>query len=402
MKRLKAYIALFSAVVLMAGIVLQVFPTRTVEAAQITNRSLTLQAGGGGDGGSKPGGTVNHLFTFTLPTVGGGSTNDVGSIKFQYCTTAAPVPLGIGCVAPAGISVSGVTLGNESGATGFTGMDKVNDDDDILTSTPLNTVILERPSASALGVSGTLPVSYRLDGVVNPNTARTFFVRISTYNSLDGTGTPIDTGTVAAATSTQIVLTGTMPESLVFCAGKTVTTTSGVPDCSTVTTGLIDFDRLFSPTDTALSTSQMAASTNAGTGYAITVNGPTLTSGSNTIAGLATPTTSQFGNAQFGTNVVLNDGTTVNAGPNMTTMPTGYAPSADPALANNATRHAHPLTGYDANGLFTFNSGNAVADSNSLGSDAQIYTNSYIVNVPGSQPAGTYSTTLTYICTATF
>jgi hypothetical protein len=391
MKRLKAYIALFSAVVLMAGIVLQVFPSRTVEAAQITARSLTLQAGatdsdgdGINDGGSQPGGFANHFFQFNLP-----SSTSMGSIKFEYCTTAAAVPLGINCNLPTGLDTTTATLGSQVGVAGMT----------LSTGSANGTIILSRASPSIISPGG---VSYRLDHVKNPTSAMTFFVRITTYDDTAAAGTAIDTGTVAAATSTQIKITGTMPESLVFCAGKTITTTSGVPDCSTVTTGLIDFDRLFSPTDTALSTSQMAASTNAGTGYAITVNGPTLTSGSNTIAGLATPTTSQFGNAQFGMNVVLNDGSTVNAGPVMTTMPTGYAPSADPALANNATRHAHPLTGYDANGLFTFNNGDAIADSNSLGSDAQIYTNSYIVNVPGSQPAGSYSTTLTYICTATF
>jgi hypothetical protein len=44
------------------------------------------------------------------------------------------------------------------------------------------------------------------------------------------------------------------------------------------------------------------------------------------------------------------------------------------------------------------NSGNA-----SLGpSDSQNYTVSYIVNIPASQASGLYTTTLTYVCTATF
>jgi hypothetical protein len=54
---------------------------------------------------------------------------------------------------------------------------------------------------------------------------------------------------------------------------------------------------------------------------------------------------------------------------------------------------------------FRFVSGESIADSGNavLGaSDSQIYTNSYMVNVPGSQAAGTYTTTLTYICTPTF
>jgi hypothetical protein len=233
-------------------------------------------------------------------------------------------------------------------------------------------------------------VSYRLDGIKNPTDAETFFVRISTYGSLDGTGSAIDTGTVAAATSTQIQLNGTMPESLVFCAGKTVGTTSGVPDCGTVTTGVVDFDRLFSPTDTALATSQMAASTNAGSGYAITVNGPTLTSGSNTINAMASADTSKHGISQFGMNLVTN------------TTPTIGAAIAPLSNGTNYNAEPTPSSGYDVADSFKFASGNTVADSTSKGTDAQIYTVGYIVNVPGSQPAGTYASTLTYICTPTF
>lgn len=45
----------------------------------------------------------------------------------------------------------------------------------------------------------------------------------------------------------------------------------------------------------------------------------------------------------------------------------------------------------------------AASTSASVGTGSgQIFTVSYIVNVPGSQPAGNYTTTLTYICTPTF
>ena len=84
---------------------------QTVSAAQITLRSLTLQAGAT-DGGSKAGGVVNHLFTFTLPNTTGGN---VGSIKFLYCTTAAG-----GCTTPTGLVTTSATMGTQTGATGFT------------------------------------------------------------------------------------------------------------------------------------------------------------------------------------------------------------------------------------------------------------------------------------------
>jgi hypothetical protein len=189
-----------------------------------------------------------------------------------------------------------------------------------------------------------------------------------------------------------------MPESLVFCTGGTVTTTAGVPDCATVTSGAIAFNQLFSPTDTATATSQMAASTNAGSGYIITVNGPTLTSGSNTITATHTLAGGDLGIrgiSQFGTNLKANTTTTSNPA-----VGTEVAPAA-----NGTNYKGEATTGYSTVDHFRFLTGDTIADSangGAGGTDAQIFTNSYIVNVPGSQPAGTYTTTLTYICTPTF
>ncbi|HEY2004533.1 MAG TPA: hypothetical protein VGH44_05470, partial [Candidatus Saccharimonadia bacterium] len=58
-------------------------------------------------------------------------------------------------------------------------------------------------------------------------------------------------------------------------------------------------------------------------------------------------------------------------------------------------------TNYNTANSFRFVSGETVASSSAV-SNAQKFTNSYIVNVPGSQPAGLYASTMTYICTATF
>ena len=351
-------------------------------AAQITSRSLTLQAGTT-DGGAKPSGVVNHFFQFTLPTTG-----NVGSIKFLYCTTAAGT-----CTTPAGLSTTAATMGSQSGATGFT-----------LNNTTNGSPYVTRTAAS---ITGPLAVSYQLLGVTNPNATDgycaqsvtapscTFFVRISSYATTDTTGASTDTGTVTASVNEDIVLTGTMPESLVFCTGATVGTTSSVPDCATATDGAISFNQLFSPTDTATATSQMAASTNAGSGYAITINGVTLTSGSNTITAMGSATTGVRGTSQFGTNLKAN--TTATSTPAIGT-------EVSPA-ANGTNYKGQSKVGYNTVDNFKFVTGDIVAASDNGGaggSDAQIFTNSYIVNVPGSQPAGTYTSTLTYICTPTF
>ena len=349
-------------------------------AAQIVDRSLTLLTGSGGDGGSLPGGTVNHQFDFTVPSTG--ATN-IGSIRFEYCTTAAGA-----CTIPTGLDTTSAALGTESGATGFT-----------VNNTTNGVPYLTR-SAAAVAANTTL--SYRLNNIVNPelgpavpDTNYTFFVRITTFDAANLTGTEVDYGVVTASTAEPIILSGVMPESLIFCTGEEIFTTVGVPDCATATDGTIVFDQLFSPTDTATSRSQMAASTNAGFGYTITVNGPTLTSGANTIAGMGVRGLGVRGTAQFGLNLVEN-----------TVLTSTVAVGAPVAPAPNGTNYrGQPATDYDTVDEFKFVSGDIVANSfNGVpgATDAQIYTVSYIANVPGSQAAGTYTTTLTYVCTPTF
>lgn len=348
-----------------------IFQSTSVSAAQITSRSLTLQAGVS-DGGSKPSGVVRHLFGATLP-----GSNTVGSIQFLYCTTASGA-----CTMPTGLVTTSATLGAETGVTGFTMVNTTN-----------GAPYLTR-TAAAIGAN--VATTYRLDTVTNPSaTNTTFFVRIATFASTNATGGTGDTGSVTASTATQIVLTGTMPESLIFCTGGTVSTTSGIPDCTTATSGSITFNQLFSPTDTATATSQMAASTNAGFGYTISVNGPTLTSGANTIAAMGTAGVGVRGTPQFGMNLKANTTTTSTPA-----VGTEIAPTSNGVLLKGQA-----AAGYNTVDTFKFTSGDTVANSANGGAgatDAQIYTASYITNVSGSQTAGTYTTTLTYICTATY
>lgn len=373
MKFVRGRVYVATVLLFVATVIPVLAASNSAYAAQITNRSLTLQTGAGGDGGSKPGGNVNHRFAFTIPT----NTN-LGSITFSYCTQATQVA----CVAPTGLSASAATFGGESGATGFS----------ILSKTA-NTITISRASASSF----TGAVTYTFNGVVNPSTAnQTFFVRMSTFPSTDGTGTATDTGSVAASTANPIQLSGVMPESLIFCTGATVALFgNGSPDCSTATPGTVTFNQLFSPTDTATATSQMAASTNAVNGYAITINGPTLTSGSNTIQAMSTATTSARGSAQFGLNLKANTTATSTVAAGSEITPT----------SNGTDLRGQAFTGYNTVDTFKYTSGDVVANSANGGAgptNSQRYTATYIANVPGSQPAGTYTTTLTYVCTPTF
>lgn len=432
------------ALVLVVGLATQAFLPRTAHAApaqQITNRSLLLEPGAT-CGGSWPNAagyctganTVNHKFTFTLND----TTDTLGSIVFQYCTTAAQVTNGIGCVAPVGIDTSAVTLGANTGVTGWnapvaeTGWDDAGD-------TVKNAVLMTQLSPAALGTAKN--VTIELDNIKNPTAVNTtFFVRIWTLTSTSVTYTPStsapliaadtnDAGTVAASTAYPIVLTGTMPESLVFCTGATIaiSTVTTLPDCSTATAGNVSFNQLFSPNSTSWATSQMAASTNAGQGYQITLAGLTMKSGTNAIAAIgSTAAVSIPGTAQFGLNLIDDKNPTAP----IVTDPTIGTASADPItywngdaagtggainpVSNGTSFYALPATGFDGSGgtgnapTYSFNDAgvNTVAKSNYGGTlsptNSQRYTATYIVNVPGNQPAGSYTTTLTYICTATY
>lgn len=377
LNRIKRLSYLAGAFLIVSSVATFLMPT-SASASEITSRSLTLQAGASA-GGSDPGGIVNHLFSFTVPT-----SAAIQSIDFEYCTTADGT-----CTVPTGLVTTSATVGaaTSSALSGFT----------ITNTTNGNPYI---SSATAYTPAANTALVVQFDTVTNPTaTNTTFYVRIATYSGAALAGSIVDSGNVAASTATPIQLSGIMPESLVFCTGGTVGETSGVPNCSTATAGTVSFTSLFSPTYTSTATSQMAASTNAGSGYAITVNGATLTNGSYTITGIgATAASPVIGTSQFGMNLVLN--TTVTATP---------APGANVTPASDGVNYyAYPETNYGTTDKYAFNSGDVIANSGyptgspAVGTDAQIYTTTYIVNVPGKQPAGTYTTTLTYICTATF
>jgi hypothetical protein len=353
-------------------------------------------------------------------------------------------------------------LGANTGLTGWNtpvpeqGWDDANDS--IYNAVQLN-------MSSAVPASSGTAVTLELDNIVNPSaTNTTFFVRIWTFAAtsityVPATGVPLDkadaadVGTVAASTANAIVLTGTMPESLIFCTGQyiNISPITTLPDCSTATSGNVSFNQLFDPNSTSWATSQMAASTNAGTGYAITVSGHTLESGGNQIAPLTSANVSIPGTSQFGMNLIDDYAPTAtqtagNGGAAIVTDPTIGSASGihkitywqwdsadskyDIAGSGDIAPTSNTGTGFFANQAtggfkgqgdltnnypeYEFNTDvtnatvvlNNVAQSDFGGTlsptNSQRYTATYIVNVPGNQPAGGYATTLTYICTPSF
>ncbi len=328
-------------------------PQSALAAGQLTSRKLDL---------STSAGNTSATWTFTFSVTEATALN---GITFQVCDAASGTCNIPGSWTNAGSSFSSLTYNGSS--QGSWALD--------------NAAGYLRIKNNASVTSVTSPVVVTFNTVTNPNTTNaTFFVRILTYSGDDYTS-QVDNGVVAASTSQVISLTGTMDESLVFCTGTSITGTN----CGTISGSSVGFGT-FSSTSTKSGTSVMAASTNGIGGYSITVNGGTLTcsgcAGTPTIAALSSQTASSIGAAQFGLN--LRD----NATPNVGVDPSG---SGSGSYSGN----------YGTADQYRFVSGDSVASAAGA-TNANAFTVSYIVNVPGSQAAGAYSAAMTYICTATF
>jgi hypothetical protein len=394
-----------------AAMIFSFFVAPAFASGQITNRSLTLQDGAT-DGGSKPSGVVNHLFTFTIPS----GVGTVKSIVFHYCKTVggtggtADIDQGGACTTPTGLSTTSAT----DGASTTGSLDSIN-------VTTNGSPYFDSTSGIATGSPVTL--SAQFDTVTNPdgtdcagaNNNCAFYVAILAYDNTGGTGSLIAYGTVAASVNQQIQLSGTMPESLIFCTGGSVSTTgtspNTIPDCTTATSGSISFNKLFSPTGTAYASSQMAASTNALHGYAITVSGKSLTNGSYHIPGIggtAASDTGTVGSNKFGLNLVAD--TNANAStPALSVASADLNPASDSSnywgTAESPFTTGDSYAFSDSDSSLTLNDV-AASDFGQPGTaeptNGQVYTVTYMANVAANLPAGSYSTTLTYICTPTF
>jgi hypothetical protein len=266
---------------------------------------------------------------------------------------------------PSGLVTTSATLSAQTGATGFTMVNTTN-------GAPYIT-------RSAVSLPATTAVSYTLSTVTNPSaTNTTFFVRITTYTSTTATTGATDAGVVAASTATQIVVSAQVDEILSFCVYTGANCAAGG---STVDLGNL------TPSTTGVGVSYMDAGTNAATGFAIQYTAPTMTSGGNTIPAIgASAVASVVGSGQFGVNAT---------GPN-TGITGSQAPSGTSPIGSAATNYATA-----DNYAFVASTPTTIGSSSS-GANITKYSVSYLANINSSQAAGLYTSTFTYICTATF
>lgn len=340
----------FITVVLLLSVILGLYPAKVAANPypKLLNRSLLIDT-------SEPGATTDYTMSWRL-------TNSVavGSVRLLLC--ADPYVLDPCSATPPG-DFSGASLASQTGAvTGFSIM-----------SQTANEVILTRTPGSV----GTSQSTYVLSDVINPTgLSGTFFIQVFVYASNNATGTPNHISSLANSTAEPIMITTEVPPILYFCAALTIDTW-----CENVNGNHIDYGDLTPALEDA-AISQFGVATNALGGYAVTVNGDTMTAGNKIIDALSVPTANTPGTAQFGLNLRAN--TSPAIGQDVSGIGIGTV-----------------TTDYDTPDLFKYADGDMVASS-ATGTMFNTFTVTYIVNVPANQPSGVYNTTIAYICTAAF
>lgn len=350
----KRFVAFVAALTLL----LSTLAPATVFGASLTSRKLALSTSAG-----------NTAATWTF-TFNGAAATTLKGIAFQVCDAASGTCNTPGSWANTGATYSSLTY-NGTPQTGWT-LDNAGAG---------GAQFLGIKNNSASNASSN-PIVVTFNTVTNPNTTNaTFYVRINTYSGNDF-ATAVDSGVVAASTSQQISFTASVDESITFCTGTSgITTTS----CAGATGSTVAFGTLSASTVRSGS-SQIGVGTNAGSGYTVTVNGTSPTcaacSGTPSISSIASATASVPGTEQFGLNLRAN------------TIP---SVGADPDGAGTAS----PASGFNTVDSFQFNNGDTVASKNT-GDNFRRFTASYIANITTATAAGSYTSTLTYIATATF
>lgn len=249
------------------------------------------------------------------------------------------------------------------------------------------------PSGSTWGVvrtSGT--VLTFTNGTTAVGAGSVIRIKLGTNASSGATGThqitnPTSAGSYAITVTGSFGDTGTITTSVVDNDTVSVSATVGQSLTFTISSNSITFGTLSpsasryadgstgSNSDTVAHT--LAVATNGASGYTITVQGATLTSGLNTITAIGgTPAAPSTGTEQFGIYATKSGG--VNG-----TIATPYATASS--------------FGYDATAstATTFASGTSATAT-------ETYSLHYLANISSTTEAGSYTANLVYVATANF
>lgn len=292
--------------------------------------------------------TAQHTIKFTTPT--GVTAGQTIVINFTDAWTI-PTTFAASDFSGTNITVVGVCSGASNNAS-FTSSNTAGSKNVTFTMCASNSIAAATAVTINIGISATK--------ITNPATAGTYAITIN--------------GTMADSGSTSVVITGNDQVAVSGTVGQTISFSMAT---TTLSLGTLSTSAVQS------NSHNFIFSTNGTSGMTVTVSGATLTSGGNTIAACATGCTSTTGTAQFGVNLVANTTPAVGAACSGTT-PIGAA-----------------ATNYSTANTFRFVTGETVASSTGAINNTTCVV-SYIANIAGTTPAGTYSTTLTYVATANF
>lgn len=326
-----------------------IFTSQAYAVIRFTDRSLVVYD-------VTPSATTTYRINLTYTT-----TTSIGSLNLLFCKDPIPTEP---CVTPPGLNAANAVLSAQTGETGYS-----------ITQRSTNHLVLSRTPS----VVGNTPSSYTFDNIVNPsNTQQSYSIRLSDYASTDASGTAVDLGSVISAAQASISIETQVAPILNFCLAQTVS-----EDCSDISD--INYTNMgtLSPSKTLTASSQMAAGTNASSGFAITVNGPPMEAGSTVINPPGSPAASITGISQFGINLRANSTPSIGGDPD------------GPFL------NANPTANYNTPNKFMYKDGDVVASAPNV-SLMRRFTVSYIVNSPPNLRPGVYTTTLTFICTGRF
>ena len=143
-----------------------------------------------------------HRFGFEISN----TAVPIGSISFMFCENT-PI-IGDLCVPPSGLDLSGIVLANQVGETGFT----------ISGASTANQIVLTR--AATLPSAGTK--EYVFNNVGNPDSERSYYVRLQTFTSTDATGLDVESGGVVFVLGRELSISAEVPPYLQFCAAVSI------------------------------------------------------------------------------------------------------------------------------------------------------------------------------------
>ena len=342
-------IVVLQAAILAAGGVLPFMLTNSVNAAQLTNRSVTATT-------AVPGATVSVTFQFRLP-----SSSALQGMEFEICdtplgtcaTTQTPTVPVASTVSQNGNWTDATAWGTYTRQAGRNGGAS-------------NQIRVQRTAATSETQSGVLDRSITFTGLTNFGTAnKSYYPRIRLYsdNTAATFTTLVHDGAVAQSTSQTLTVNARVQEVLSFCVGSTAiddATSSIVTDCSTATGTSVDLGVV---TSTAISTTPVAPANNGDNknGYAMVLtnaqNGVVIgykavqdtSSGKLKVTGATcsgTSTTDQCFNSQGGTQGTFTAGTEnfgmTIAGINCNSVPA----AAYSCVFATGTTNLQPLTNY--------------------------------------------------------